>query len=46
MTARPDRLYDLLPVVYRMRDADQGHALRDFLRVLARQADEIGRAHV
>ncbi|MBA2077355.1 hypothetical protein [Rhodanobacter sp. PCA2] len=39
MNPRPDRLYDLLPVVYRMRDADQGHALRDFLRVLARQAD-------
>ncbi|MGB3271232.1 MAG: hypothetical protein WBA65_14900, partial [Rhodanobacter sp.] len=37
--ARPDRLYDLLPVVYRMRDAEQGWPLRDFLRVLARQAD-------
>lgn len=39
MTARPDRLYDLLPVVYRMRDAEQGWPLRDFLRVLAGQAD-------
>ena len=39
MTARPDRLYDLLPVVYRMRDAEQGYPLRDLLRVLARQAD-------
>ncbi|HEX8777157.1 MAG TPA: hypothetical protein VF738_03490, partial [Rhodanobacter sp.] len=39
MIARSDRLYDLLPVVYRMRDAEQGWPLRDFLRVLARQAD-------
>jgi hypothetical protein len=39
MKARPDRLYDLLPVVYRMRDADQGYPLRDFLRVLGQQAN-------
>jgi hypothetical protein len=39
MIARPDRLYDLLPVVYRMRDAEQGYPLRDFLRVLSSQAD-------
>jgi len=39
MTAQPDRLYDLLPVVHRMRDAEQGYPLRDFLRVLASQAD-------
>jgi hypothetical protein len=39
MTARPDRLYDLLPVVYRMRDAEQGYPLRDFLRMLSSQAD-------
>lgn len=39
MTPRPDRLYDLLPVVYRMRDAEQGYPLRDLLRVLGRQAD-------
>ena len=39
MNARQDRLYDLLPVVYRMRDAEQGWPLRDFLRVLASQAD-------
>lgn len=39
MTARPDRLYDLLPVVYRMRDAEQGYPLRDWLRVLSAQAD-------
>jgi len=39
MTAQPDRLYELLPVIHRMRDADQGYPLRDFLRVLANQAD-------
>ncbi len=39
MSANPDRLYDLMPVVYRMRDADQGYPLRDFLRVLATQAN-------
>lgn len=39
MNARPDRLYDLLPAVYRMRDAEQGWPLRDFLRVLATQAN-------
>lgn len=39
MSAQPDRLYDLLPVVHRMRDADQGYPLRDFLRVLASQVD-------
>jgi hypothetical protein len=39
MTVRPDRLYDLLPVVYRMRDAEQGYPLRDLLRVLATQAN-------
>lgn len=35
----PDRLYDLLPAIYRMRDADAGYPLRDLLRVLAAQAD-------
>lgn len=39
MSAQPDRLYDLLPVVYRMRDAEQGWPLRDWLRVLSAQAD-------
>jgi hypothetical protein len=41
MSAQPDRLYDLLPVIYRMRDADQGYPLRDLLRVFAAQADVI-----
>jgi hypothetical protein len=35
----PDRLYDLLPAIYRMRDADLGYPLRDLLRVLAAQVD-------
>lgn len=39
MSVNPDRLYELMPVVYRMRDADQGYPLRDFLQVLARQAN-------
>ncbi|MEO7052008.1 MAG: hypothetical protein ABI128_10120, partial [Rhodanobacter sp.] len=39
MSAQLDRLYELLPVVYRMRDAGQGFPLRDFLRVLATQAN-------
>ncbi len=36
-----DRLFDLLPLIYRMRDAEQGFPLRDVLRVLGRQADAI-----
>ena len=35
--AAPDRLYDLVPAVYRMRDADQGYPLRALLRVIAEQ---------
>jgi hypothetical protein len=34
-----DRLYELLPVVYRHRDAEQGWPLRALLRVLAAQVD-------
>lgn len=49
MSANVDRLYDLLPVVYRMRDAEQGHALRDLLRVFSTQANvleqDIGRMY-
>jgi len=37
MTNDPDRLYDLVPVVYRLRDADQGSPLRALLRVIAEQ---------
>ncbi|MBD0371734.1 MAG: hypothetical protein ICV60_12915 [Pyrinomonadaceae bacterium] len=41
MTRSLDRLYDLLPVVYRMRDAEQGYPLRALLRVINEQADII-----
>lgn len=34
---RIDRLYELLPVVYRQRDSLQGFPLRDLLRVIAEQ---------
>jgi hypothetical protein len=34
-----DRLYDLLPVVYRQRDTEQGYPLRDLLRVIAEQVN-------
>jgi hypothetical protein len=37
LTARIDRLYELLPVVYRQRDVVQGLPLRDLLRVIAEQ---------
>ncbi|HEV8580968.1 MAG TPA: hypothetical protein VGX68_18035 [Thermoanaerobaculia bacterium] len=48
-SGREDRLYDLLPAVYRQRDADQGYALRDLLRVIAEQVnaveDDIGQLY-
>jgi hypothetical protein len=34
-----DRLYELLPVVYRLRDADQGYPLRALLQVIAEQVN-------
>jgi len=44
-----DRLFDLLPTVDRMRDAEQGYPLRDLLRVPGRQVDvlehDIGRLY-
>jgi hypothetical protein len=36
---RLDRLYTLLPVVHRTRDADQGYPLRALLRVIAEQVN-------
>ena len=39
MNENPDRLYDLVPVVYRLRDADQGYPLRALLRVMNEQYD-------
>ena len=37
--ARLDRLYQLLPTIYRMRDAEQGLPLQAFLRVIAEQVN-------
>lgn len=49
MSLSPDRLYDLLPAIYRARDEEEGFPLRDFLRVLAAQAnvveEDIGRLY-
>jgi hypothetical protein len=41
MSERIDRLYELLPVVYRQRDVAQGNPLRDLLRVIAEQVELI-----
>src|SRR5262249_26860717 len=38
---RIDRLYKLLPAVYRMRDADQRYPLQALLRVIAEQVDVV-----
>src|SRR5438067_4482866 len=40
-TRSPDRLYDLLPAVYREQDADQGFALRALLRIVSGQVDVV-----
>ena len=36
-----DRLYELLPVVYRKRDEEAGGPLRDLLRVIAEQVNVV-----
>ncbi len=41
MTANADRLYNLLPVVYRLRDADQGYPLRALLQVISEQVNVV-----
>jgi hypothetical protein len=38
---RIDRLYKLLPAVYRMRDAEQGYRLQALLRVIAEQVNVV-----
>jgi hypothetical protein len=38
---RADHLYQLLPAVYRMRDAELGQPLRALLRVIAEQVDVV-----
>jgi hypothetical protein len=37
MSDRQDRLYNLLPAIYRMQDADQGEPLRALLQVISEQ---------
>ena len=39
--ARLDRLYALLPVVHRMRDAERGYPLKALLRVIAEQVNVV-----
>ena len=39
MSQQSDRLYDLLPAIYRIRDAEQGWPLRALLGVIAEQVD-------
>ena len=41
MTPSADRLYELLPAVHRLRDADQGQPLQALLRVIAEQVDVV-----
>lgn len=36
-----DRLYELLPFVYRQRDVEQGYPLRSLLRVIAEQVEVV-----
>jgi hypothetical protein len=40
-TRSPDRLYELLPSVYREQDADQGLALQALLRIITGQVDVV-----
>lgn len=37
----PQTLYELLPAVYRQRDAEQGYALRDLVGILAEQSSRV-----
>lgn len=39
--SRIDRLYELLPAIYRMRDADQGEPLRALMQVISEQVNLI-----
>ena len=49
MTRPPDRLYDLLSVVHRRRDAERGYPLRALLQVIGEQVavveDDIDRLY-
>jgi hypothetical protein len=39
MTTTPESLYELLPAIYRIRDAEQGEPLKALLSVMARQVN-------
>ena len=41
MSASPERLYELLPVVYRQRDEEQGQPLKDLLGVIGEQVEVV-----
>lgn len=41
MSTSIDRLYELLPAIYRIRDADQGYPLKVLLRVVEEQVDVV-----
>ncbi|MBC6961576.1 MAG: hypothetical protein DWB48_02260 [Nitrosomonas sp.] len=41
MQTNPDRLYELLPAIYRMRDAEQGEPLKALLRIMTEQVDVV-----
>ncbi len=41
MNKNLDRLYELLPVIYRQRDAEQGLQLQALLRVIAEQVEVV-----
>src|SRR5215213_5763471 len=41
MSPSPDRLYELLPAVYRQRDAERSRPLQALLRVIGEQVDAV-----
>jgi len=41
MTASKDRLYDLLPAIYRQKDASEGYPLRALLQVISEQVNVV-----
>jgi hypothetical protein len=41
MEERSDRLYNLLPAIYRQRDAEEGYPLKALLRVIASQVNVV-----
>lgn len=41
MTITAERLYELLPAIYRIRDAEQGGALKDLVSVIAEQVEAL-----